>query len=121
MPFKVLEDSIRSGVITGIGAIYIFLLIGILISSWIVSGTIPTLLYMGLSLVSASFFYAIVFIITAIIGTAIGSSLTTIATIGVAFISIAGAIDASLVLTAGAIVSGAFLVIKCLHCPIQQI
>ncbi|WP_404427797.1 Na+/H+ antiporter NhaC [Ureibacillus chungkukjangi] len=108
VPFKVLEDSIRSGVITGIGAIYIFLLIGILISSWIVSGTIPTLLYMGLSLVSASFFYAIVFIITAIIGTAIGSSLTTIATIGVAFISIAGAIDASLVLTAGAIVSGAF-------------
>ena len=108
VPFKVLEESMRSGVITGIGAIYIFFLIGILISSWIVSGTIPTLLYMGLSLVSASFFYAIVFIITAIIGTAIGSSLTTVATIGVAFVSIAGAIDASLVLTAGAIVSGAF-------------
>ena len=108
VPFKVLEESMRSGVTSGIGAIYIFFLIGILISSWIVSGTIPTLLYMGFSLVSASFFYAIVFIITAIIGTAIGSSLTTVATIGVAFVSIAGAIDASLVLTAGAIVSGAF-------------
>ncbi|MDN4492816.1 Na+/H+ antiporter NhaC [Ureibacillus aquaedulcis] len=108
VPFKVLEESMRSGVFSGIGAIYIFFLIGILISSWIVSGTIPTLLYIGFSLVSASFFYAIVFIITAIIGTAIGSSLTTVATIGVAFVSIAGAIDASLVLTAGAIVSGAF-------------
>ncbi|MFJ8235752.1 Na+/H+ antiporter NhaC [Ureibacillus sp. NPDC094379] len=108
VPFNVLEESMRSGVISGIGAIYIFFLIGILISSWIVSGTIPTLLYMGFSLVSASFFYAIVFIITAIIGTAIGSSLTTVATIGVAFVSIAGAIDASLALTAGAIVSGAF-------------
>lgn len=108
VPFKVLEESMKSGVISGIGAIYIFFLIGVLISSWIVSGTIPTLLYMGFSLVSASFFYAIVFIITAIIGTAIGSSLTTVATIGVAFVSIAGAIDASLVVTAGAIVSGAF-------------
>lgn len=108
VPFKVLEESMKSGVISGIGAIYIFFLIGVLISSWIVSGTIPTLLYIGFSLVSASFFYAIVFIITAIIGTAIGSSLTTVATIGVAFVSIAGAIDASLVVTAGAIVSGAF-------------
>ncbi|MCP1144541.1 Na+/H+ antiporter NhaC [Lysinibacillus endophyticus] len=108
VPFKVLEESMKSGSISGIGAIYIFFLIGILISSWIVSGTIPTLLYMGFTLVSASFFYAIVFIITAIIGTAIGSSLTTVATIGVAFVSIAGAIDASLALTAGAIVSGAF-------------
>ncbi|MFC7687098.1 Na+/H+ antiporter NhaC [Ureibacillus sp. GCM10028918] len=108
VPFNVLEESMKSGVISGIGAIYIFFLIGILISSWIVSGTIPTLLYMGFSLVSASFFYAIVFIITAIIGTAIGSSLTTVATIGVAFVSIAGAIDASMGLTAGAIVSGAF-------------
>lgn len=108
VPFKVLEESMRSGAFTGIGAIYIFFLIGILISSWILSGTIPTLLYIGFSLVTASFFYAIVFIITAIIGTAIGSSLTTVATIGVAFISIAGAIDASMALTAGAIVSGAF-------------
>lgn len=106
--FKKLEESMLSGAQAGIGAIYIFLLIGILISSWIISGTIPTLLYMGLSIVSASFFYTIVFVTTAIIGTAIGSSLTTVATIGLAFISIAGAIDASLALTAGAIVSGAF-------------
>ena len=110
--FKKLEESMLSGAQAGIGAIYIFLLIGILISSWIISGTIPTLLYMGLSIVSASFFYTIVFVTTAIIGTAIGSSLTTVATIGLAFISIAGAIDASLALTAGAIVSGAFFVVS---------
>ena len=106
--FKVLEESMLSGARAGIGAIYIFLLIGILISSWIVSGTIPTLLYAGLLIVTASFFYTIVFIITALIGTAIGSSLTTVATIGVSFMSIASAVDASVALTAGAIVSGAF-------------
>ncbi len=108
VPFKALEESMLSGAKAGMGAVYIFFLIGLLISSWIVSGTIPTILYMGLSIVSASLFYTIVFIITAIIGTAIGSSLTTVATIGVAFMSIGGAIDASLALTAGAIVSGAF-------------
>lgn len=106
--YRELEKSMISSVSTSISAIYIFLLIGVLISSWLISGTIPTLLYIGFSIVSASFFYAIVFLITSIIGTAIGSSLTTVATVGVAMLGVASSIDASLVITAGAIVSGAF-------------
>lgn len=108
VPYKTLEQSMVKSVASSIGAIYIFLLIGVLISSWLIGGTIPTLLYIGLSIVSTAFFYAIVFIITSIIGTAIGSSLTTVATIGVAMLGVANSIDASLVITAGAIVSGAF-------------
>ncbi|WP_274309770.1 Na+/H+ antiporter NhaC [Solibacillus daqui] len=108
VPYKTMEQSMVQSVSSSIGAIYIFLLIGVLISSWLIGGTIPTLLYIGLSIVSASFFYAIVFIITSIIGTAIGSSLTTVATIGVAMLGVASSIEASLVITAGAIVSGAF-------------
>jgi Na+:H+ antiporter, NhaC family len=103
-----LEKSMFSAASSGIGAIYIFLLIGILISSWMIGGTIPTLVYVGFTLVSASFFYAIVFLVTSIIGTAIGSSLTTVATVGVAMMGIAVTVDASLAITAGAIVSGAF-------------
>ena len=106
--YRELEKSMVSSVSTSISAIYIFLLIGVLISSWLISGTIPTLLFIGFSIVSASFFYAIVFVITSIIGTAIGSSLTTVATVGVAMLGVAGSIDASVVITAGAIVSGAF-------------
>lgn len=106
--FRELENAMVEGAKSSLGAIYIFLLIGLLISSWLISGTIPTLLFFGLSIVTASFFYAIVFIISAIIGTAIGSSLTTVATVGVAFISVASAVDMSLAMTAGAIVSGAF-------------
>lgn len=108
IPFKQLEESMVNSAKTGIGAIYIFLLIGLLISSWIIGGTIPTLLYIGFSFIAASFFYASVFIITGIIGTAIGSSLTTVGTVGVAMLGVATAMDASLVITAGAIVSGAF-------------
>lgn len=72
------------------------------------SGTIPLLIDVRFSLIGDTWFYAIVFAITAIIGVALGSSLTTTATIGVAFIGMATAIDASLAITAGAIVSGAF-------------
>lgn len=108
VPYRIMEQSMITSVSTSIGAVYIFLLIGVLISSWLISGTIPTLLYIGLSIISASFFYAVVFIITSIIGTAIGSSLTTVATVGVAMLGVASSIDASLAITAGAIVSGAF-------------
>jgi Na+:H+ antiporter, NhaC family len=108
VPYQKMEQSIFSTVSSSVGAIFIFLLIGILISSWLLSGTIPTLLYGGLLLVSGSFFYAIVFLITAIIGTAIGSSLTTVATVGVAMLGVSISIDASIAITVGAIVSGAF-------------
>src|SRR5699024_936812 len=59
--------------------------------------------------VNGQFFFAIVFVITAIIGMSIGSSLTTTATLGVVFISVSSALDMSAAITAGAAISGAFL------------
>ncbi|MGJ9459298.1 Na+/H+ antiporter NhaC [Oceanobacillus sp. CF4.6] len=106
--FKSLQEAMISGASAGMGAIFLFFLIGILISSWIISGTIPALINTGFSVIGGTWFYAIVFAVTAIIGVALGSSLTTTATIGVAFIGMAGAMDSSLAITAGAIVSGAF-------------
>jgi len=106
--FKDLETGMVKGAQTGLSAVFLFFLIGILIAAWMISGTIPTLIYGGFHIVTEHFFYAIVFVLTAIVGTSIGSSLTTSATLGVAFIGIASALDASLAITAGAIVSGAF-------------
>ncbi|MDZ5712954.1 Na+/H+ antiporter NhaC [Jeotgalibacillus haloalkalitolerans] len=107
-PFKKLQEGMISGAASGMAAIFIFLFIGVLISSFMLSGTIPTLMYYGLYLTDFPFFFTAVFAITAIIGISIGSSLTTVATVGVVFISIAGSLDLSLAVTAGAIVSGAF-------------
>src|SRR5699024_12201668 len=87
---------------------FLLFFIVILIASWMLGGTIPTLIYAGFELVTPSFYFAIVFVITAIVGMSVGSSLTTVGTVGVAFIGISSAIDASLAITAGAIVSGAF-------------
>ncbi|MBY0120955.1 Na+/H+ antiporter NhaC [Bacillus sp. S/N-304-OC-R1] len=105
---KELEDGLTSGAKTGLGAVFIFFFIGMLISSWMASGTIPTFIYMALDVVNGKFFYAIAFAVSSIIGLSIGSSLTTAATIGVAFMSVSSALGLSEALTAGAVISGAF-------------
>lgn len=108
IPYRLLERGIAEGAKSGMGAVFIFFFIGILIAAWMAGGTIPTMMYAGFQLVTPNFYFVIVFIVTALIGLVVGSSLTTIATVGVAFIGISGAVDASLAITAGAIVSGAF-------------
>lgn len=106
--YQSLQKAMGLGAGSAMGAVFLFFVIGILISSWMISGTIPVLMTTGLSLISTTWFYAVVFAITGIIGISLGSSLTTTATLGVALIGMAGAMDASLAITAGAIVSGAF-------------
>ena len=106
--YQTLEDGITEGAKAGMGAVFLFFLIGILIASWMIGGTIPSLIYGGFELVTPHFFLAIVFIVTSVVGICVGSSLTTVATAGLAFIGIATAADVSLAVTTGAIVSGAF-------------
>src|SRR5690606_26511046 len=101
-------NGLVDGAKSGLGAIFIFFFIGMLISSWMASGTIPTFIYYALEIVNGKFFFAVVFIVTSIIGMSIGSSLTTAATLGVAFISVGSALNFSVPITAGAIISGAF-------------
>jgi NhaC family Na+:H+ antiporter len=108
VPYRQLERGLVEGAGAGMSAVFLFFFIGMLISSWMMSGTIPTLIYAGFHLITPHFFFAIVFIVTCIVGISIGSSLTTVATVGVAFIGMASVLDLSLAITAGAIVSGAF-------------
>lgn len=108
VPFKQLEAGMVEGSKAGLSAIFLFFFIGILISALMMGGTIPTLIHYGFQTITPHFFFAIVFLVACIVGVAIGSSLTTTATVGVAFISMASAMDISLAITAGAIVSGAF-------------
>jgi len=105
-------DDIEAGIIKGISlsmtAILILLAVGSLIGTWLLSGTVPTMIYFGLQILSPSFFYAASCIICAIVAISIGSSWTVAATIGVALMGVAGGLDVSLPITAGAIISGAY-------------
>ncbi len=107
--YKDMQEAMSKALMSSIGALYLFFFIGILVTSLLISGSIPSLIYYGTFLMSTKFFYVSVFLITGIIGIALGSSLTTIATLGVAFMGIGHAFDANSAITAGAIISGAFL------------
>ena len=65
-------------------------------------------MYYGFGFISPKYFYLSAFVLSSLIGVSIGSSLTTCATVGVAFIGMGEAFHADLAMTAGAIVSGAF-------------
>lgn len=106
--FDNMQDSMAESVHTSMGAIYLFFFIGILVTALMISGAIPSLIYFGLNIISSKTFYLSSFLATAIIGIAIGSSLTTVATLGVALMSISNAFGLNPAITAGAIVSGAF-------------
>ncbi|RUO79353.1 Na+/H+ antiporter NhaC [Pseudidiomarina taiwanensis] len=106
--WEMIEDGIRHGVSVALGAMLIILAVGSLIGTWMLSGTVPTMIYYGLELISPSFFYAATAVICGIVALSIGSSWTTAATIGIALMGIAGGLDLSLPITAGAVVSGAY-------------
>lgn len=82
--------------------------IGILIGSWMISGTIPFLVYTGLKLISPEHFYLIAFIAPIFFSICTGTSWGSIATIGLVLITVASVIGADLGIATGAIVGGAY-------------
>lgn len=103
-----MEQAMIRGIALSLGAVLILLSVGALIGTWLLSGTVPALIYFGLQIMDPSWFYAATCVLCAIVALSIGSSWTTAATIGVALIGVALGLGLSPVVTAGAIVSGAY-------------
>lgn len=90
-------------------ALFILLAVGALIGTWNMSGTIPTLVYYGIQVLSPSYFYIAAAVICGVVAMSIGSSWTTAGTIGVGLVGIATMLGVSAPITAGAVISGAYL------------
>lgn len=105
--FRDMQRHMIDGVATGMGAIYLFSFIGLLVSALMMAGTIPTLIYYGFDVLSPSLFYLSAFVLASVTGVALGSGFTTCATIGVAFLGMSAAFGANPAIVAGAVVSGA--------------
>lgn len=103
-----IEAAGKKGVSSVVSAIFILLAIGALIGTWNMAGTIPTLVYYGLALIDPSWFYVASLAVCALISLGIGSSWTTVGTIGVGLMGLATLAGVSPVITAGAVVSGAY-------------
>ncbi|GLX86082.1 sodium:proton antiporter [Thalassotalea loyana] len=105
---KELEQGIVKGISLTLGAILILLAVGALIGTWLLAGTVPTMIYFGLQIIEPQYFYVSCSVICAIVALCIGSSWTVAATIGVALMGVAAGLGASGAVTAGAIISGAY-------------
>ncbi len=103
-----LGEEIVKGISVAMSAILILLMVGALIGVWNMSGTIATMVYYGVKYIDPSWFYFAAALLTGIVGIVTGSSWTTAATLGVAFVGMANAIGASTAITAGAVISGAY-------------
>lgn len=108
-PFSSVQEASKGAVASVTSAIFILFAVGALIGVWNLSGTIPTLVYYGIQVLSPSWYYAASAIICGVVAMSIGSSWTTAATIGVGLVGIATLIGVSPEITAGAVISGAYL------------
>lgn len=106
-PTEWLHEGIINGIKPGIIPIFIFILVGALIAVWIQAGIIPTLMVIGFKLISVKWFVPSVFVVCAIVGSAVGSAFTVMSTIGIAFFGIGMTLGINPALVVGSIVSGA--------------
>lgn len=103
-----LQQMMVSGVSKALPAIFILLVIGLIVGTWISSGVIPTMIYYGLAFIHPSIFVPAVALVTGIVAVTLGSSFTSIATIGLAFMVIGEGMGFPPGMIAGAVMSGAF-------------
>ncbi|MBN3849519.1 Na+/H+ antiporter NhaC [Paraburkholderia sp. Ac-20342] len=102
-------EAAVASVSTGIGAIFILFAVGALIGTWALSGTLVGMVYYGLKLLSPNYFYVTAAAICGFVSMSIGSSWTVAGTIGIGLMGIAQGMGLSPAITAGAIISGAYL------------
>lgn len=98
--FRSMAKALQSGLI--------LLAVGMLIGTWIASGTVPTLIYYGIRLISPQFFLVTTLLFTSVVALTTGTSWGAIGTAGVAMMGVGETLGIPAGMTAGAIVSGAF-------------
>lgn len=89
-------------------AVPVLLSIATVSATWMMSGVVPTLIVYGLDILNPELFLFLTCAICAVVSVLSGSSWTTIATIGVAFVGIGSVMGYEPGWIAGAIISGAY-------------
>lgn len=105
--FETIESHIQKSVSDLVPAILILFAIGLLSAMFMYSGIVPSLMYFASKFISVKFFLPTVVIVCAIISVSLGSSITTMATIGIAFVLTGSVMGYPVELVIGAVISGA--------------
>ncbi|MEO0368170.1 MAG: Na+/H+ antiporter NhaC family protein [Pseudomonadota bacterium] len=108
VPWGEQQKSVVSTIGNAMPSILILLLVGALASIWLLSGTVPILVYYGVLLLNPAIFLVASCIACAITSVVSGSSWSTAATIGVAMVGVGRALEIPDGLIGGAIISGSY-------------
>lgn len=102
-----LQEDICRNISSFVPAILILLSVGMLVGAWIVSGTVPVMIDLGLKMLSPEWFLVATLFICTIMSVTTGTSWGTIGTVGIALMGVSAGLGVPLAYTAGAIVMGA--------------
>lgn len=85
---------------------YILFMCGILQAGWLMSGTVPYIIFLGLKLIRPEVFLLVTFIVCFAGGVVTGNGWAMIATLGLALVSVGNALGIPMAYSVGAIVGG---------------
>ncbi|WP_144392725.1 Na+/H+ antiporter NhaC [Pleionea sediminis] len=108
LKWKDIEEGVFHVIHVALPSVSVLLTVGMIIGVWIASGTVPTIIYYGLKIISPELFLAAAMLICAIVSVSLGTSWGTVGTVGLALMGIGEGFDMPMYWTAGAVVSGAF-------------
>lgn len=106
--YQVVQDAAFDSIRKVVELLFILLAVGMLISAWAMSGTIPTIIKYGLQTISPSWFFVTAVILCSITSLVTGTSWGTMGSVGVALMAVGDGLGLYAPLVAGAVISGSY-------------
>lgn len=106
--YKEIEEAASEMIKKCLQPTMILLAVGAMIGVWISSGTVPTIIYGGLVVITPTFFLLTALILCSLTSLATGTSWGTIGTAGLALMGVGAGLEVPAGITAGAVISGAY-------------
>ncbi|WP_255350833.1 Na+/H+ antiporter NhaC family protein [Salinicoccus sp. YB14-2] len=106
--YKQLQEAMLSMMSKALQPSMIVLVVGAMIGAWLISGTVPTLIYYGIQTISPGYFFVTALLFCTIVSLSTGTSWGTMGTAGVALMGISHGLELPAGMSAGAIISGAY-------------
>jgi len=108
LKWKDIEQGAFHVIHVALPSVSVLITVGMIIGVWIASGTVPSIIYYGLKVLSPEIFLAAGMVICAVVSVSLGTSWGSVGTVGLALMGIGEGFDIPMYWTAGAVVSGAF-------------
>lgn len=102
-----IEHEVKENFKSMASPLMILMCVGLLVGTWMISGTIPTMIYYGMKFLSPGIFLVMTCLIAAIMSVMTGTSWGTVSTVGVALMGVSAGLGIPLAYTAGAVTAGA--------------